>query len=267
MAFSFENIEHGVVHKGRKVIIYGREKVGKSPLAASAPNSLLIKTEDRVDHIDCAKTPLITTMEQMIEVLRYVSEDDHKFETIIIDTVDELEPMLHKYLCNKVGARHILDEKNSQTNFHNGLKVLAPNGWRDFLLMLDRIRLKRKVNIIMVMHAVVQSVNLPDTEPYDRYSMKIEKNSLPILMGWADIIGFYHKKILFTHEEIGKDETRAIPVIEDDNRWLEVSGNSESYNAGNSYGLNDMFVPKNKLAETMQYLLNANNFIKKNDEV
>ena len=69
MSFDPRSIRKGIEAAPRKVVIHGNPKIGKSSLAAAAPDAILIPTEDRVKHIDCAKTDVVTRFEENINVI------------------------------------------------------------------------------------------------------------------------------------------------------------------------------------------------------
>ena len=100
--FDPTTIKRGREIAPRKVVIYGPPKQGKSTLAACAPDALLIPTEDRVKHIDVAKTDVCRSFEEVMSVFEYLMETT-PYKTVIVDTIDWLEPLLHEYVCKKKG--------------------------------------------------------------------------------------------------------------------------------------------------------------------
>ena len=104
--------------------------------AASAPDAILIPTEDRVKHIDCAKTDVVTRFEEIMEIFEYLIQGS-PYRTVIIDTLDWMEPMLHDYICRKKGYKSLMDDSNKEVNYGRGLKYHAVEGWKMLLQNCD----------------------------------------------------------------------------------------------------------------------------------
>ena len=156
MAFDPRSIRKGVEAAPRKVVIHGNPKIGKSSLAAAAPDALLIPTEDRVKHIDCAKTDVVTKFEEIMEIFEYLM-DGTPYRTVIIDTLDWMEPMLHDYICRKKGFRSLHDPKDNEVNYYKGLMVHAVEGWKMFLQNCDMLREQANMNIVLVAHSAIEN--------------------------------------------------------------------------------------------------------------
>lgn len=255
MAFDPKSITKGKEKEARKIIIYGDAKVGKSTLASSGKNTFIIPTEDRVSHIDAAKAPIIKTYAELVEIFEWLLEGKHSFETIVLDTLDEFEPILHEGICLKHGWTSLHDDKNSATNYKQGIQIHAPNGWRKFLEYCDYVRLKKNLNIVFVAHAQIIKRNPPNTEPFDQLAMKIDKNSLTVLTGWADVIGCYARQIL-TKVDV-KKPGKPGKIIASEKRILHLSGNSEAMVSCNSYGFEDCEIPLEECGNAMKWLLNG----------
>ena len=255
MAFSLSNVQKGIVKMPRKVIIYGPPKLGKSTLVGATKDALLIPTEDRVSHIDCAKTPVVQNFQEILDVFDAVLTDEKRtYKRIIIDSLDWLEPILHAYICEKKGFSSLTDDHNKETAFQKGLKYHAVMGWKMFLHNCDVLR-ENGIDVIFTAHSQTIVVKPTDTDNYDKAVMKIDPNSLAVIEEWADIIAFYNKKIFVTKEggKLGS-HNKAINANE---RVLNLSGNSPAFINGNSFGLPDATVELEYCSDIMEWLLTA----------
>lgn len=261
MAFDPSKIKTGAEHEPRKVILYGSPKLGKSTLAGSTRDALMIPTEDRVSHIDCAKTDVVSSYDDVMEVFNYLLDGKHSYKRVILDTVDEFEPLLHQKICKKNGWSSLVEDSNKETNFQKGLKYHAVEGWRKFLANCDMLRREAGMDIIFVAHAMTQKVNPPDHDAYDRWAMKVDPNAVPILEGWADIIGFYDKEIFVNKTE--KQPMKTGKVISTSKRMLYLDGTSAAMVNCNSYGMANFEVPFEACSDVMEWLLTGG---KKNSE-
>ena len=98
----------GQVNVPPKILIYGPEGVGKSTFGALAPNPIFIQTEDGLDYIETSALPLVESWDIFQEQLEYVqSEEAAEFKTVVIDSVDWLERLVHNEVASKAGVTKI----------------------------------------------------------------------------------------------------------------------------------------------------------------
>jgi len=260
MSFSMENVQKGAVSKPRKVIIYGPPKLGKSTLAASAINSLMIPTEDRVSHIACDKAPVIQNYSEITDIFDFLLKDKkHGYKRVIIDSLDWTEPLLHKHICEKKGYSSLTDDHHKDTAFQKGLKYVAVEGWKGFLHNLDVMR-DSGFDVIVVAHSHNITIHPPDSDPYDKSVMKIDKNALAVVEEWADVIAFYDKEVFVTRDE--KSLQKKGKAVTTNKRILHLSGINPSMLNGNSFGLPDAEVVLEHCSDIMEWLLTENMNIK-----
>ena len=95
MAISLSDLNRIASPKAPRIIIYGPHGVGKNTFAGSAPNPVLINIEDghpagsAIDSFPVAKT-----FADVMEAMTALYSEDHNFETLIVDSLDWLEPMI-----------------------------------------------------------------------------------------------------------------------------------------------------------------------------
>lgn len=255
--FDPRSIRRGIEVAPRKVVVYGPPKMGKSTLVAAAPDALLIPTEDRVKHIDCAKTEVVQNFEEIMAVFEYLKAGS-PYRTVILDTLDWMEPMIHAYVCKKKGFKNgLIDDADKNVNFGRGLKYHAVDGWKIFLQNCDVLREEANMNIVLVAHSMVEKVSPPDSDSYDRYTMKLDKNAVAVVEEWADVIGFYNREIVTKKEDagFGKKTTKALNI--EGNRVLNLQASAPSWISGNSFDLPDLNVTVDDAPDIMKYILNS----------
>jgi GTPase SAR1 family protein len=251
MGFDPSTIQDGIKDRPRKILIYGPPKIGKSTLTGATKDALMIPTEDRVDHIQCKKTPIPNQLEDVFEVIQYLANEKHPFKRLIIDTIDWLEPLIHDYVCRKNGFKSITDDHNKETAFQKGLKYHAVAGWKEFLAGLDYLR-DSGIGIVLVAHDAIIKHDPPDGDSYDKSVMKIDKNALSVVEEWADMIGYYNRKVF-----VKTEEGRSGKAVNANNRMLHLSGNNPAFISGNSFGFGDFEVELDHAPDIMEALFTS----------
>jgi AAA domain len=203
------------IHKGRRVrarrsLFYGIHGVGKSTLGANADGAIVIPFEDGIDDIDCESMPRPETFDQAIEALSELYSE-HPYRTVVIDTLDALEVLIHKKVCDDRKVTSI-----EEINYGKGY-LLALNYWRDFLAGLEGLREQKGMSIILIAHALIERFQNPETEGYDRYRPKLHKAAAGMIMEWCDDVLFATYKVYtkVTEESFGKTIVKAVGKSDD----------------------------------------------------
>ena len=89
-----EQVHSGRRHRPPRMLIYGTEGIGKSTLAAEAPNPIFVPTEDGLDQIECDSFPLAQSFDDVLAYLKTLAAEDHEYQTVVIDSADWLERLI-----------------------------------------------------------------------------------------------------------------------------------------------------------------------------
>ena len=174
-----------------RVVIYGTGKCGKSTFASNAPNPFFMDIEDGLDNIETTSTR-ITTYPEFEETLTALFEQDHKFETLVIDSADWLESLIWKEVATNNNVASIED-----LGYGKGY-TYALAMWKDVLNGLTELRNTKHMGIIVICHDKVRTYSNPMGDSYDRYSLKLHdsKNTsaVDLMKEWADCILFAKDK-------------------------------------------------------------------------
>ena len=197
-------ITKGIKEKKLLILIYGRDGIGKSSLAGQFPTPLFIGPEDGTSFLDVARVEGICDWKTFILSVDDViaSIDKIEFETIVIDSLDWVEPLIHDYICKKYKVDNLAqaakgygagykESFDMQVELKNKLKII-----------------NQKKNVVLIAHSQVKSFNDPVTESsYDRYELKLhESNSVSPRALWREFVD----AILFINHDVvtsgeGKD--------------------------------------------------------------
>lgn len=183
------NITRGKISSAQKVVIYGPEGIGKSTFAAQFPDPLFIDTEGSTKHMDVARLPRPTSWAMLMEDVQEVKKNGVGIcKTLVIDTADWAERLCIAQVCSKAKKSGIEDFA-----YGKGYVYVAEEFGRLLNLLEDIVNLG--INIVITAHAKMRKFEQPDEMgAYDRWEMKLSKNSAPMLKEWADAVLFANYK-------------------------------------------------------------------------
>jgi hypothetical protein len=181
-------ITRGKVERAQKVVIYGPEGIGKTTLAAAFPGPVFIDTEGGTDHLDVARLPSPTSWAMLTELVKHARDTPGLCGTLVIDTADWAEQLCVAELCAK-NQRSGLED----FGYGKGYGYLAEAFGR-LLNLLNEV-IERGVNVVFTAHAQTRKFDQPDElGAYDRWEMKLQKKTGPLLKEWADMVLFANYK-------------------------------------------------------------------------
>lgn len=190
------------VTKGRlkmpsRFLFIGVEGVGKSSLAADAPNPIFLDIEDGTGHLDIERYQfhdgdgghVPVNYGEVKGAIDALTEEPHDYKTLVIDTADRLEAMIWKFIM----ARDTTTNKKlagiDDYGYGKGFQV-ALDEWRLLCHKLDRLRAHRRMDIIILCHAHIKAFKSPTSDSYDRYTLRLNDKAGGFLKEWADVVGF-----------------------------------------------------------------------------
>lgn len=181
------NITSGKIPRAQKVVVYGVEGIGKSTFASQFPNPLFIDTEDSTLHMDVNRFDKPTSWTMLLQQIEYVKVNK-PCQTLIIDTIDWAEDICKKHLMDRNGWSAIDAEGY-------GKKYVALA--KEIGNLLNKLSdvCDQGINIVITAHAMLRKKEEPDEMgAYDRYELKLEKKTAPLVKEWADAVLFANYK-------------------------------------------------------------------------
>lgn len=201
MAISLASIKRGADIKPPRIVLYGVEGVGKTTFAAGAPNPIFIQTEDGLGEIDAPCFPVAKTFEAVMEALNALATEEHDFATVVVDSLDWLEPLVWDYLCRQNKWPNI-----EEPGYGKGY-IAAVSIWREYLDAINYLRDERGLAVIHIAHHQIKTFKNPETEPYDRYEIKLHARASEIMREHSDYVLFANYKIATTEGGKGFNKT------------------------------------------------------------
>lgn len=176
-------ITSGVIKRAQKVVIYGSEGIGKTTLASKFPNPIFIDTEGGSAQLDVARLPQPTSWQMLLQEVDYISANP-LCETLVIDTADWAEKLCMQQIC----AKHQV-EGIEGVGYGKGYTYLEEEFGRFLNRLSDLI--DRGINVVITAHSFIRKFEQPDEMgAYDRWELKLQKKTAPLLKEWADMLLF-----------------------------------------------------------------------------
>ena len=228
MATSLASLKKTAPKEHPIMLLYGVEKVGKTSLAAQAPNPILIQTPGENPPGEVAidtfgETPDLETFFDHFEAL-FV--EDHSFKTLIIDSADGLNRMATAYVCKQNGWDNI-----ESPGFGKGFVALE-NCWsNEIMARLMDLRDEKGMNIILIAHAETFRFDSPTSDPYARYRPNLPKKVADLVQAQSEIIAFINHRVSIVKEDVGfkkevkRGEGAGLRIIHLDERPGFIAGN------------------------------------------
>ena len=172
--------------------ICGDSGMGKTSLAATFPNPIVIRGEDGLQSIPKDQRPdafpLLQSADMLWEQLTALLQEDHDYNTVVIDSVTALERLF---------IQHVIDSDPKKPKSVNQALGGYGAGLSAVASMHQRVRKacgflneRKGMHVVFVAHADTEVIELPDQDPYTRYSLRLGKKSMAPYVDDSDIVGF-----------------------------------------------------------------------------
>lgn len=216
------------------VTIIGDSGLGKTTLAATFPKPIVIRAEDGLQAIPAANRPdafpLINKVDDLWDQLKALVVEQHDYQTVVIDSVTALERLF---------TQHVIDSDPKQPRSINQALGGYGAGLAAVATLHQRVRKacgvlneRKNMHIVFVAHADTETIELPDQDPYTRYSLRLGKKSVAPYVDDSDVVGFLKLQTYTTGEG---DRKKAIS----DGSRLLVTYATASNVSKNRFNIND----------------------------
>lgn len=213
-------------------LIYGQPGIGKTTLAAQAPNAVFLPTENghtspeldgKVRYLT-AKGTTIRSLSEMRGWLDLLASNGIEypegvapFETVVIDSLSELEKLIHDKVIEEHNRRvptsqaiKTIAEIDFQRGYDAALQI-----WYDVIAGIKAIRDDAKMSVIILEHSTQRNIERPDAPRYQRFEPLTHKTAWPTVTKLCDNVLFASQDVITrTETHFGQDKAKGVRLDE-----------------------------------------------------
>lgn len=244
----FNKIESGRVRKPLYMALYSGPGVGKTSAAATFPNPHFFDFEESSHSLDVSRTRP-TSWDEIYKDLMDIRDSQspvdpirkQTIQTLVFDTIDELERLIHAKVAESKGKQDIGD-----IGWQKGFDA-AVNYWAKLISITRDIRDRHNMNIVFLAHSFSKSKTDLEKEAYfARYQMALHPKASDYIFGQVEMVLFAKKEIAFKTVD---DKTFA----KDLKTRVLCTSLSAYYDAKNRIGLPDTLpFPKDNMYQILK---------------
>ena len=166
-------------------LISGLPGVGKTTLTSQAPNPIYLGLESGTYQLNVSRFPKAETLAEFLEQLRGVAVEKHPFKTIVLDSIDALEPLIWKQVCSEGKVESISEYGGGYGQGY----LRAMEIWRSILHDLGL--LSTRFHVLLTGHVMVKTFQDPNlASGYDRYQLKVNEKAAAVVRESVDLMLF-----------------------------------------------------------------------------
>ena len=184
----FESTLNQTHMRAPKGIVYGPPGVGKTHFGAGTHKPIIVDCENGAAHVDCDRTPYLADWDVILPWLDALANDDHTYETVVIDSIDWLLRRLEERVAG-VNTKNMDSTMNrSHGGYGNGKQVLRNYVYQYLLPTLDAL-VNKGVSVVLLAHASRRTITTIDGITMEKSAPEIHPDLMNTLIEWSDFVG------------------------------------------------------------------------------
>lgn len=230
MAVSLKDLRQVRATLPPRNLIYGPPGMGKTSLAASFPDPVFIQIEDGTpSDLEIASFGQLESYQSVLEAIAALYQEQHSYKTLVIDSLDKLQPLLWQHLCN-------INKWDSIETPGYGKGYTEGDGlWNDLIAGCNALRRDAGMGIVLIAHSDVERFDDPAAASYSRHQPRLHKRARAIVEDEVDTILFLNREATIKTEDAGFNKKRA-HAEGGQSIWIYTEGRP-AFMAKNRYGM------------------------------
>ncbi len=196
MAFNLQSLRRANRARPPIILLHAPHGIGKTTLAASAPNPVFLPTEDGLWH-NVPTFPRAESFEDVLSALESLYNDAHDFQPVVIDSLDWMEPMVWRKTC-AINKWPSIEAPGYGKGY-----IAAADQWREYVDRITALRDDRNITVIQIAHSLVKRFESPETDPYDRYLVNLQDRASGLIQQHCDFVGFLNYRVSVVKTDAG----------------------------------------------------------------
>ena len=228
--------QRGRTNQPARICVTGVGGVGKTTFAGDFPDPIFLDAEDGSHQLEVARfifdeksgrtTP--ETFDEVLWALDQIASEDHKFKTLVIDTLNAVEQLIHAKVKTEGGLTH-----TKFADFATGTRA-SLLVWDEFLVAIDRVRARHRMEVVLICHTEVKVYTNPIGPDYDKFVLKLGgRETGPKIIGWCDSVLFCTDDTAFKEAK----KTGKAKIQGNISRRVMYTEETPAWNAKNRWGL------------------------------
>jgi AAA domain len=160
------------------IMIYGQTKIGKTTLCSQAEDALFLATEPGLNALEVFQIPILT-WDDLLNACAEISEKNHSFKTVIIDTIDNVYKFCTDYVLKKFKIEH-----ESDLGYGKGFALIN----NEFQRVMTKLAFL-PYGLFLISHAKEMEMD-SRTGKYTRVVPTLPDKARKIVLGMADMVLF-----------------------------------------------------------------------------
>lgn len=225
-----------------RIVVHAASKWGKTSFAAHARNAIFAMTNRETGLetlLDAGLVPPVAyypeafnEWEKYIDFLRSLLVEKHEYLWFVTDTGNGLERLCFEFVNRTVYG----GDWGAFGNYAKGYdRSMVP--WQMMLDLLDELRSRRNMGIILLHHSKTKDFNDPAGKSWNQWVPEGHEKLTGLTMKWADVIAYGGSEVSLAKESTSGDLKPTGTV----QRYLFL-GQSPSMTSGTRYDVPDKIV-------------------------